>query len=851
MNFHSTGIKVRHSHLLFAFWLISVIFDILWLRLDQSAPGWDQGDHLTRALNYWYLWQQPHLNSSHWWTQLWLLSPGYRAPFIYLLTVPVFAILGQGFDQAVCVNIVFTAILIVTVYTLGNHLFTAETGLWAAMFCGLAPAFVELRLEYLLDYGVAVMTVLAFSSLTLWQLAIHNNWTLISWIWGMGFGVSLGLTLMTRPNSLLFLLVPVGFAFISACLQRKWLCLIQLMLALVVAGFLVQGWFLTNWITILSHLNQAKNWGVLYQMDHNKKGLLGWLYYIRILPEMLPWSLLIGGLGYWLWNTVKHIRSRSVSYQFKGHDRGWYSLFILTKWGWLWSFCLGAYVFHSWTANKEPRFILPCLPIIILMLTRGLTLSTILWSSKVKTIILIFASVLVVHKFFPLSISSLFQEGHFPYTGSPFPNREVVAEITKVQPYLRSNLGMVVNTKSINPQNMDFYGSLTGFRVNARQLALSIDSVYQDSRSLEWYLTKTGDQGEYKTIETAQQTLKQSVESNNQIRLHRTWVLPDGSNLSLHRRNPFITVSPLSKVSTQKGFPKNQNSVRLFKVKTQSKSPPGKPVSVTYELIGPWESLRHGLLLLTWELDGQSLPVTNSPSRDCHWFHDHGIGLGQLLSLPQNSQDNIQNQFLIKEQLAMNIPADTVPGSYSLRATYFNSKTKETYPLKTPEVQINVAMQFQPVNAPETDLLTQFRELAPALGKGDLELIDKTISRINQYDPVQDYLIQAEKTLTIRLMQQNPEDLDLTRSLVLSYVLQRKVNEAIKTVIRLTELEPQNPWAWAYLGFLRLYNIQPNLAQTALARAFSLNPTLPEVRILNGIAAILQFDFIKAWEFLS
>ncbi len=852
-------------------WLGVVGGDSLWLGLDQSAPTWDEGDHLTRAINYWRVLQQPQLLSAQWWTDLWLLSPGYRAPLIYLFTTPILSLFGRGFDQSVAVNYLFTAILIVTMYLLGKRLFDAKTGLWAAAFCGLAPTLVEMRLHYLLDYGVAVMTVVSFAMLTGWQLAARVSPGGITWIWSGGFGISLGLMLMTRPNSLLFLLVPLGWVAIAALYRRQWAMVLQLLLAASLAWFLVQGWFLTNWLTIISHLNQAKNWGTLYQLDPNKKGWLGWLYYGRVLPEMLPWPLLVSGLGCWVlsrWLPPSRPTSRSERSSSRRDRAG--QLSSLEQWGWLWAYCLGAYALHSWTANKEMRFILPYVPIVILMVTRGLTLWISPWLSGLRWGVAALATVLMVATFFPINGGDQATNRLLPYRGSPFPNDQVVAEIRQTQPYLRSNLGMVVNTVSLNPMNMDFYGAAAGFQVYARQLAFTETTAQQDGRSLEWYLTKTGDQGEYTTIEAGQAALKRAVETDPEIRIHRTWTLPDGSELRLHRRIPFVTVTPLAmrasglEATPQAGEP-GGDRVQLTRVQLPKTVRPGQPIPVTYELTGSWAALRSGLLLLTWQQTGASAtlpppqlspqpsPTTppRTPKPPYRWLHDHGIGLGQLTTaIGSPSQTALPDGlFQVRERLAMLAPADAPTGRYTLQATYLNRHTGETYPLPVPPVQIRLDPKSPPVTAPELDLVSQLRGLAPAMAAGQLEAIGATIGRINQYDPVQDYLIQAEKLLITRL-QQEPTNLQLTYGLALAYVLQRRALEAIATVTRITELDSTNPWAWAYLGFLRLYNGQPHRAQTALDRAHQLNPNLPEVKTLQGLAAAMQFNLPRAWALL-
>jgi hypothetical protein len=76
-------------------------------------------------------------------------------------------------------------------------------------------------------------------------------------------------------------------------------------------------------------------------------------------------------------------------------------------------------------------------------------------------------------------------------------------------------------------------------------------------------------------------------------------------------------------------------------------------------------------------------------------------------------------------------------------------------------VTLNIAPNSPATPAPELDLVTQLRTLATSLpqGRSALDPIFDEIGRINQYDPVQDYTIQAQRALEYRL-QQEPQNRD-------------------------------------------------------------------------------------------
>ncbi len=108
-------------------WLLTAIADRLWFSLDNAPPAWDQGEHLNKALNFWRVWQSPERFSTNWWIDFWQQAPTYRAPLTYLFTVPILQWIGQTYDAATSVNLIFTAILLASVYHLGKHLFSATS----------------------------------------------------------------------------------------------------------------------------------------------------------------------------------------------------------------------------------------------------------------------------------------------------------------------------------------------------------------------------------------------------------------------------------------------------------------------------------------------------------------------------------------------------------------------------------------------------------------------------------------------------------------------------------------------------------------------------------------------------
>jgi tetratricopeptide (TPR) repeat protein len=235
--------------------------------------------------------------------------------------------------------------------------------------------------------------------------------------------------------------------------------------------------------------------------------------------------------------------------------------------------------------------------------------------------------------------------------------------------------------------------------------------------------------------------------------------------------------------------------------------------------------------------------------------------MGMLANKSLNTLDN-NLTFQVTENTAMLVPENVTPGQYQLQAIYLNRETKESYNIPITETTITVDTNTQPTLTTELnkvldreldrelDLVTQLRIISPTMASGikALEPIFTQTARINQYDAQQDYLQQTEIALSYRLKNNQgtrKQKLDWNYAVALSQVLQQDVRGAISSWQKIIKLEPNNPYNYAYLAFVYLYNWQPKLAETSLDRAAAINHNIPEVRTLQGVAALMQGNLIK------
>jgi 4-amino-4-deoxy-L-arabinose transferase-like glycosyltransferase len=845
--FFSTFAREKNSLIILGIiWLMGLIIDRIWFGLDKSVPAWDQADYLNGAMIYGNALQTPDFFNYKWWRNFWLLS-NKIPPLTYILTAPFLTIFAPSADSATLVLSLFSAILLISVYALGRLFFNKQIALYACILCQLLPGLYFYRLEFLLDYPLTAIVTFSFACLSFWYFNKNQK---LGWWLAILWGLSLGIGLMIKQTYLFFLFLPIIWVLVTSLIQKKWSKLIQLILSFFCSALVFFPWYRTNWLLIFTSGKRATIDSAIAEGDPALNTFGAWTYYGKVLPYLLSWHLLIIPLICLIYLGVKRVlfasaqqrnnnfnkRFSNITVKFSSRIKATSPQQYLNKQlviTWLAIFLIGGYLLSSLNINKDARYILPLLPVLSLILAASIFIWQEIGRSYLRIGTIILAGLLMIFNLFPLGGNFLTRQlsprvQHYPYLGKPWYLEEVIQETLKTSPYLRSNIGVLPSTPEINQHNISFYGSIANFQVFGRQVGVRKEFVNQDVNSLNWFLIKTGEQG---SIPQAQKTTVNLVENDGDFQLKNYWQLPDKSTLKLyHRLHPSVTVNPLE----------SQNSkVKLEQIIIPEKAPPGLPIPVTYTWSGNWQDLEQGMVILSWYNQNNYSPAK--------WLHDHGIGLNKLHS-GRLSQDNFKQDFQVVENTAMLPSMDLPLGDYGLKATYLNRKTGKTYPLETPLVKITLDANASPTPAPELDLVTQFRNFAPNLAQGieGLEPIFAEVGRINQYDPIQNYLKVVEETAQFRL--ETEPNIDYVYSLVLARVLQQNINGAIAALNQLIKLEPDNGYHHAYLAFVYLYDWKGKEAEQALQPALKLNPEVKEFQFLDAIAATIQGNFFKAWQ---
>jgi 4-amino-4-deoxy-L-arabinose transferase-like glycosyltransferase len=781
----------REALLLFGLWLAGLLLDLAWVRQHQLPPAWDQGDHLSRALGSWQVLQQIHPLSGGWWHELWAQAPSYRGPLTYLVTAPLFSLLGPGYRTAILSNSLFQALLLASLYGQGCLAGKRSAGLWAAFLAAVAPALLHQRTDYLIDFSLtSVLT--ACWLLMGWRHLGQPRWP---WLASAGAGVGLGLVMLTRATGPLLLWLPLVWLLgraLGSLLRGRWVLLGQALLAAGLAWVVAGGWFSQNWLTIVSTVNNARRWGVLYQEGLEANTLAGWLYYPRLLPTMAgAWLVGLVLVGWLLSCWRRHGWPRLPATA----ERRW-------RLAWWLSFPLGALLLATLMSTKDFRFVLPLLPQLLLGL--GLLISASGRWLQGAVVVLGLSGVLACQ--FGLGPNLTGFATHTPRRDGHWPVPEIVAAIRRQSPQQLSTLAVLPDSEFLNAFNLEAEGRRQQFRVAARQTLAPLEHLDDDLAGFDWFLLKGGDQGVMS--DERQARLSELVRRSAAFQAVARWPLPDGSQAELFRRR--------------------QLSLEV----EDSPCPAGRrpqlelwPAAGLTRLRGAAADLVGGQLLLT----GQ----------------DHAVGQGMVRPLGHASSAGC---LAITERLQ---PAD---GSGNAQTgTPTADLLTAAGPVRPLAVTVHREVSEAGGPPPPPAMASrhpQLLDLGGLLRRGELDELFQRVGRINQHDPEQLYLADGETILRARLTH-DPDNLDLLYPLALAQALQRKAAAAAVTLHRITRLDPTNPSAHLGLGFVQLYRFKPWAAQSALDQAALLNPSNPTLHPLRVAAAALRLDLAEAHALLT
>jgi len=493
-------------------WAAATVADRLWLHYDLRLPAWDEANYLNSAVDHGRALGLLPGGAWRGWQALMDLSPKIP-PLGSLVGGTVIALAGDDPDAALWVQPVWNVLLLLVVAGWGRQLVSPAFGLLAAALTAIAPALVALRADYSLDLPLTAMALLALWLLGRWQAPEP-----LGGRWGQAItaALAIGATVLVKQSALLVLIPPCLWAA-GTGLRRRGRRL-QVLVALAIAVGMVLPWLRHNWIMTLGGTNRAVIESAAQEGDPDPFSLASLFWYPPLLPEQLGQATVAVGLA--------------------GAGLGWWrrrtSILPLTParpgWGWLIGCALSGWLFTSMSPNKDPRYIAPVLPLLVLLLSRG-------W----------WALVLWVRarwgRSAALAALGLGLIGSAGTTGMqraealertpPFPMANLMGDLRQRVGTAPATVIVIPTTADFNQNSVTLFGRTGGGQIVGREIGTHEEEHPLVLRQAEWLLLATGDQGTHREVS---RQLSHAVRSDGRFALVRRWPWSQDRQIEIWQR---------------------------------------------------------------------------------------------------------------------------------------------------------------------------------------------------------------------------------------------------------------------------------------------------------------------------
>ena len=782
--------------------LISIAID-LFLFIDVSSPpAWDQGYHLSNLFKMYNIIANDNIDIPIKIDRILNVTDNYRGPLTYLLSSLKLILINNSYKVAYISNHIFNTICIISIFELGKIIKDSKTGFWAATFFTFSPLIIKERTDYLIDLSLTSFTILYIFSITKWYI----NKKKISF-YSFFSGLNFGLIFLTRPTGIAILIIPniilFYYKFKKKISTKSFLY--EVFIFFFTFLVLILPWFSRHWITIISSTLNAFKWGVNYQegLDYNTLG--GWLFYLKKIPEIFGISNFILIFIIFLSGIINRKSLKNLINKFRSKELIWLSVITFNF-----------YIVVSFMSTKDLRFFMPIYPVICIYLSLIFNyLNLFLLRNNFKIMLMTFS----------LSLTLIIQINNYRNIAAfknynfleVWPHKQIIREIEKQSPFHISTLAILPDTKEINTFNLEAEAVRQGERVAIRQVVSNKESFKGDLKYFDWFLIKTDDQG---VMTNESKILLQNYLSKNpSFIIHKEWQLKDKSKVLLYKRKVLNSFIKESKCSLEPSFEiKEINN------------------GIKFKFISTGEIISSSNLLIDFTSDNIKLKENISI---VHGLINDSLDNSKCYEIIQNSPLE-KNKFKTGSKIFFSTKILNVSGETT------TIPSKKNYIIFFNKGNDNLENILMKNKIREVDKLGQY------LKKGEFENLFNSVGVLNQSDPKQRYLENSEIIYKERYVE--TKNLDYLYNVLISQMLQKKVEDALITVNNILNIDNPNGNTYLTKSIINTYLIKPKEAQKAINKAKIYNKSSESeqiVDIIEGIINIMNLKFVNAYQILS
>ena len=250
----------KNEIILTAMILTFVSVNLIWFRLDQAPPMWDQSHYLMNSEQLFRT-----LTEEGWvsFFKAYTTVFGTKAPLITVLPIPLYYLLGNTYESALYINLIFILICSIYLYKLTSRVADEKAALISVFILNTFPLAFAMSREFLVEYGLMTLVVS-------WMYHIVRLDTDNSRLDALALGIIIGLGMLMKISFVIYIAFPTIFliALKLARLKRlpeNWLH--NLLIIGLVGAAIASPWYFRNITSIFEFAfnsgygDMAKYWG--------------------------------------------------------------------------------------------------------------------------------------------------------------------------------------------------------------------------------------------------------------------------------------------------------------------------------------------------------------------------------------------------------------------------------------------------------------------------------------------------------------------------------------------------------------------------------------------------------------
>lgn len=369
-------------------WIVFTACNVWWIVRDSQPPGNDQANHLMRSLEYASAFElvRPSRFARLWFAEYGPVGQYTYPPLYHILTGAVLCVVRQSAAAGILSNMAFLWVLLSSVVRLGYMAFGhLGIGVAAAALAAMYFCVAQMQHEAFIDFALTAMTAWCA-----WRLAATNRFQ--DRRASIGFGIVMGLGLLTKQTIVFFLVGPVLYMLVRMRWSRDTWTNVALAAAATLAVALP--WYGLHVRALLNTFTFNRAWASVegQPMPWTPYGAVFYLHTMAVFQTGLPLFLLaLAAAAVWLFRGFRHPGTDSAR-----DARG-----IIVTWA-----VIGLALFTFLLFYKEFRYTMPLLPAVAL-LTCSLAARMATRGARVACLALIVACALPYYVFVVFGLSPI------------------------------------------------------------------------------------------------------------------------------------------------------------------------------------------------------------------------------------------------------------------------------------------------------------------------------------------------------------------------------------------------------------------------------------------------------------